>query len=134
MKHEDILKTVNRQSGMTVPDGFFEDFAVRMAASLPEQKWETPQNELPRSLWNKVRPYMYMAAMFLGVWCMMKMFNLMRPSNSDLSIENNAILSEAVSNDDFMNDYCLTDIENSDLLEDLYSEGFTPTALSMLDN
>lgn len=119
---------------MTVPDGFFEDFAVRMAASLPEQKWETPQNELPRSLWNKVRPYMYMAAMFLGVWCMMKMFDLMRPSNSDLSIENNAILSEAVSNDDFMNDYCLTDIENSDLLEDLYSEGFTPTALSMLDN
>ena len=32
---KDILEKVNRNDGMTVPDGYFDDFASRMAASLP---------------------------------------------------------------------------------------------------
>ncbi len=39
---KDILEKVNRNDGMTVPDGYFDDFAARMAASLPEREWEKP--------------------------------------------------------------------------------------------
>ena len=43
-----------------------------MASSLPEQVIKP----LPEpTLWHKVRPFVYMAAMFAGVWCMMQMFN-----------------------------------------------------------
>ena len=32
---KDILTKAARNDGMTVPDGYFDDFAARMAASLP---------------------------------------------------------------------------------------------------
>ena len=38
---KDILTKAARNDGMTVPDGYFDDFAARMAASLPEMEWES---------------------------------------------------------------------------------------------
>lgn len=114
---------------MTVPDGYFEDFAARMTASLPEREWEKPQPKvLPRSIWQRVRPYVYLAAMFMGVWCMMKMFDLMRSDSTGLSIENNPVMTAALGNDNFINDYFINEGEVSDyqLMEDLYETGFDP--------
>lgn len=124
---KDILTKVNRNDGMTVPDGYFEDFAARMTAALPEQEWEKPKPKvLPRSVWQRVRPYLYLAAMFMGVWCMMKMFDLMRTDS--LSIENNPVLTAAIENDHFINDYFLNegDVSDHQLMEDLYQNGFDP--------
>ncbi len=141
MKSQDILSTVNRRSGMTVPEGYFEEFAAKMTASLPEQPWEkadkTSEKDyiLPhKTLWNTIRPYVYMAAMFAGVWCMMKMFDFMRPSTSTLGIDNNPYLAEAVSNTTYVNDYILDsssefDDMDSGLYDDLYNEGFSPVSL-----
>ncbi len=126
---KDILTKVNRNDGMTVPDGYFEDFAARMTASLPEREWEKPQPKvLPRSIWQRVRPYVYLAAMFMGVWCMMKMFDLMRSDSTGLSIENNPVMTAALGNDNFINDYFINEGEVSDyqLMEDLYETGFDP--------
>lgn len=128
---KDILNKVNRNDGMTVPDGYFEDFAARMTASLPEREWEKPEPKvLPRSIWQRVRPYVYLAAMFMGVWCMMKMFDLMRTDSSGLSIENNPVMTAAISNDHFINDYFINEGEINDyqLMEDLYETGFDPSA------
>ncbi len=128
---KDILEKVNRNDGMTVPDGYFENFAARMTASLPEREWEkeTPK-VLPRSVWQRIRPYIYLAAMFMGVWCMMKMFDLMRADSSGLSIENNPVMTAAISNDHFINDYFINEGELNDyqLMEDLYETGFDPAA------
>ena len=117
---KDILEKINHKDGMTVPDGYFSDFAARMAESLPVQDWEKPQPKvMPRSVWQKVRPYIYMAAMFMGVWCMMKMFDLMRPESSGLS-------------------YFIYEGEISDyqLMEDLYETGFDINAYeeSLMDD
>ena len=134
---KNILETVNHNDGLKVPEGYFEDFARRMEASLPQQEWEREAASdaddgkprvLPRSVWQKVRPYVYMAAMFMGVWCMMKMFDLMRPSNEDIGIENNSTLAEAVSNDVFINDYYTSSVDDGELLDELYADGFTPTS------
>lgn len=127
---KDILTKVNRNDGMTVPDGYFEDLAKRMAASLPQQEWEKPEPKvLPRSIWQRMRPYVYLAAMFMGVWCMMKMFDLMRTDSYGLSIENNPVLTAAIENDHFINDYFINegDVNDFQLMEDLYQTGFDPT-------
>lgn len=129
----DILNRINRHDGMTVPDGYFEDFARRMADSLPEQPWEMeePQeNVVPRSWWQKVRPYVYLAAMFLGIWCMMQTFELMRPAYNDYSPENNPVIAAAMNNDYFMEDYLTTSAgaDDFDFYDELYSEGFTPVS------
>ena len=134
---KDILDKVNRNDGQTVPDGYFDDFATRMAASLPEREWEreTPR-VLSRSVWQRVRPYIYLAAMFMGVWCMMKMFDLMRPDASGLSFDSNPVLAAAVGNDYFVRDYVIGegDIDQYQLMEDLYETGFVPVDYDYTDD
>lgn len=117
---------------MTVPDGYFDDFARRMAAQLPEQPWEcqTPVGTVvkpSRRFWQTVRPYVYMAAMFLGIWCMMNMFDHIVPSRTDLSIDSNPVLTAAVSNDSFMNDYFIDGIDENELYEEMYDSGVVAT-------
>ncbi|TGG39391.1 hypothetical protein [Duncaniella freteri] len=130
---KDILEKVNRNDGMTVPDGYFDDFATRMAASLPPMDWEKDTVEtrvMSRSIWQKVRPYVYLAAMFMGVWCMMKMFDMMRPDTRGLNLDNNPVITAAVGNDYFFNDYVIThgDMSEYQLMEDLYETGYIPAA------
>ena len=61
---------------MTVPEGFFEDFVAKMEAMLPERpEAEQPRRIEHRTTWQRVRPYVYMAAMFAGIWCMLEMYN-----------------------------------------------------------
>lgn len=130
MKSQDILSEINHQSGMTVPDGFFDEFNKRMAENLPVQEWEKEQPVImPRTFWQKVRPYVYMAAMFMGIWCMMKGFDMMR-GDSPLPIEKNDQLVSAINNDAFFNDYFVPAVSETDIYDELYDEGFDP---SMLD-
>lgn len=132
MKGQDILSKIDHQSGMTVPDNFFEDFNKRMIEALPEQSWENSSPRImPRSFWSRVRPYVYMAAMFLGIWCMMKTFDLMR-GDVPVSVEKNTQLMSAINNDAFFNDYCSPAVNESDIYDDLYDEGFDPASLDSL--
>lgn len=133
---KDILARNNRRGGMTVPGGYFADFASRMAENLPEQEWEREAEDAPvrRSLWMKIRPYVYMAAMFAGVWTMMKMFDMMRPESASLSVEENPVLTAALSNDQFMNDLYLEEFDDYELLDEMIEEGtvedFSPETLT----
>ena len=70
-KKTPILDEIGRKHGMKVPENYFADFAGKMADSLPER--EIPLPEQP-TLWLRVKPWIYMAAMFAGIWLMMKMF------------------------------------------------------------
>lgn len=75
MKQEEseILNKLGKDAGFKVPDNYFEQFNQRMAQSLPPVTiTDTAQRP---SLWVRVRPYIYMAAVFAGVWCMMKVFD-----------------------------------------------------------
>jgi hypothetical protein len=121
---KDILSRINRRDGMTVPDGWFDDFASRMADSLPERPALENASPAPvsRTIWERIRPYVYMAAMFAGVWCMLKMFTLMT-SDSSTSLDANSVLAEAFNNETFVNDYILDDLNQWDVLDDMMEEG-----------
>lgn len=86
MRHEEQLKDkYGTDPGFRVPDGYFEDLNLKIMESLP------PYPEAPRvvdmSLWQRVKPYVYLAAMFAGIWIMMKVFHTV--SNSDsLNLDN----------------------------------------------
>lgn len=70
-KKTSLLDEIGRKHGMKVPEGYFADFTEKMVERLPER--EIPLPEQP-TLWLRIRPWVYMAAMFAGVWLMMKMF------------------------------------------------------------
>lgn len=74
MKDDDKLKAAfGNQGGWTVPEGYFESFAEKMMAQLPEVPEAPKQIELSR--WQRVKPYAYLAAMFAGIWLMMNVFH-----------------------------------------------------------
>lgn len=74
MKQEDILKEkTGCDSGFRVPEGYFETFRVELMESLPE--YPKAPKAVPLTVWQRLKPYVYLAAMFCGIWCMMKIFH-----------------------------------------------------------
>ena len=130
---KDILSKVNHNDGMTVPENYFEDFAARMCAALPEQ---TPEIVRPRGVWQRVRPYVYMAAMFAGVWCMLKMFSIMSGTPVNIPMEANPVMAEAFGNDAFVNEYVMNDLNQWDIYDEMMDDGVDAEAFtdSLLQN
>ena len=74
MKQEDqLISKYGKESGMKVPEGYFPDLEKRIMASLPPYKQK--QDIVEFSRWQRVKPYVYLAAMFCGIWLMMKVFH-----------------------------------------------------------
>ncbi|MFG6392087.1 MAG: hypothetical protein K1V76_07250 [Candidatus Amulumruptor sp.] len=135
MKHDDtntILDKIGRHDGMTVPDGYFDTLTQRIEASLPERDWEKEQadNIAPRSIWQRIRPYVYLAAMFAGVWCMMHIFSLTgATSQGQMSIDNYPVLAQALSDPavaEELSDETYYTTNEEDLMDMLWQEGFDP--------
>ena len=115
MKQEDstILNKYGKNPGFKVPENYFEDFNKRMSAMLPDVEI-TPVDVKP-TMWQRVKPLAYLAAMFAGVWCMMSVFShfngngnmdSIRAVAEKLDDKNNAedfIMSGAVSDYDILN-------------------------------
>ncbi len=86
MRQEDQLKEkYGTDPGFRVPDGYFDDLNARIAASLPAYP-EAPK-ATDMSVWQRIKPYVYMAAMFAGIWLMMQVFHNVTSSES-LSLDN----------------------------------------------
>ena len=120
MKKEktDILSKIGKDAGFSVPDGYFDTFAEKLAKELPEPVL-TPIT--PVTKWQRVRPFVYMAAMFGGVWCMMYLFSDLK---SRSSMEYNEQIAEAMSDEKFVDDYMnYGNIDNYDILEQMYEDG-----------
>ena len=117
----DILSTIGKDSGFKVPENYFSDFAEKMAKSIPDQEIQPiPQP----TRWQRVRPFIYMAAMFAGIWCMMQIFNGI--SSKDKGIYNPEIVAgfqNEANVDDFMlhgdvSEYDILTYEDSVAAED----------------
>jgi hypothetical protein len=54
-----------------VPEGYFEELSSQILSRLPEKTENEPQT---LSLWERVQPWIYMAAMFAGIALMVKIF------------------------------------------------------------
>ncbi|MCM1489969.1 MAG: hypothetical protein NC095_03990 [Muribaculum sp.] len=83
MKNSNILEKAGGKTGYTVPPHYFDNVRSKIMDNLPEYQ---VQKQPKLSAWEKVKPYFYMAAMFAGIWCMMKMFHII--SSTDLSLDN----------------------------------------------
>lgn len=66
MKEEDkILENIGTENPFRVPEGYFENLVSEVMNRLPEkEKFAIAQREPTR--WERVRPWLYMAAMFIG--------------------------------------------------------------------
>ncbi len=96
MKREDstILEKYGKNPGFKVPENFFEDFNKRMTEMLPDVEI-TPVDVKP-TMWQRLKPLIYMAAMFAGVWCMMQVFTHFTDNSG---INTVSVVAEKMGND-----------------------------------
>lgn len=119
--------------GMRVPAGYFDSFADQMSAMLPDRPElrATAEADRPRSFWESVRPYVYMAAMFAGVWCMLQMFHMMSGGNELAPMDSNPVLAQGLATDDFLYDYVMSDVSSRDIFDDMVDDGLMPDNFDM---
>ena len=65
-EEQDIIRKCGKRNPFQVPEGYFEDFTQRLMDQLPEQEEVQPDEE-QITLWQRVKPVLYMAAMFVGM-------------------------------------------------------------------
>ena len=70
-KKKIVLKDMAKVNPFTTPEGYFENFTNDIMSQLPNVVRE---NSISVSRWQRVRPWIYMAAMFAGIAVMLRLF------------------------------------------------------------
>lgn len=84
MKEEDkILKKVGTENPFKVPEGYFEGFTSEMMSRLPEKEHIVELRKEPTT-WEKVRPWLYMAAMFVGAALIIRVASVNHAPDTDM--------------------------------------------------
>lgn len=123
MKEEDkIISRFGKKSPYIAPPGYFESISEEINSKLPD--YPAPL-EVKLSKWQRIKPYMYLAAMFMGIWLMMQMFHLVSGSQK-LDLDNPpAQIAAYMGGDDaeeiWFNSSNLSDEELLDEVSDQYT-------------
>ncbi len=73
MKEEsNLLKKVGAKNPFKVPDRYFENFSSELMNKLPEKDTLIISQEI--TLWQRIKPWLYMTAMFCGIMLSVKIF------------------------------------------------------------
>lgn len=106
MRQEDRLKEkAGKRNPYKVPDRYFDSFKSELMSKLPAYPEKPEEKKI--SIWQRVRPYVYLAAMFAGIWCMMKIFH-----NATATQQQPAPIAEVVNS----NQLIVSDEESYDYL------------------
>lgn len=85
-KEEELLeRRFGRDDHRRVPEGYFDALMTEVMSKLPEQEQEPRYVKMTR--WEKLKPYVYLAAMFAGIWLMMNIFGRVIKSDQ-VSLDN----------------------------------------------
>ena len=71
-KEDNILRKAGTSNPFRVPDHYFENFTQELMNKLPEKE-PMPLMSEP-TLWDRVKPWLYMTAMFCGIMLSVKVF------------------------------------------------------------
>jgi len=71
-KEDNILRKVGTSNPFRVPNHYFENFTQELMNKLPEKE-PIPLLEEP-TLWERVKPWIYMTAMFCGIMLSVRVF------------------------------------------------------------
>ena len=99
MKEEDILlKKLGKEDSFKVPDGYFENLTSEMMNKLPEKE-KVVFKEEPVSTWIRLKPLLYMAAMFVGAALIIRVASSDRKSVADIDVAVTEIETEVISDE-----------------------------------
>ena len=83
MKEENkIISKVGTKNPFKVPDGYFTDFTQELMNKLPEKEILYANQEV--TFWQRVKPWIYMTAMFCGIMLSVRIF-VDKPNKDEFS-------------------------------------------------
>ena len=112
MKEEDeLLKKCGTKNPFMVPEGYFDNFSKELMNKLPEkEQTSAPQETI--TTWQRIKPWIYMAAMFCGLMFSVRV--VVGPPKQDTPIFTAAETEqfsdeyiETISDHSMMDDYTL---------------------------
>lgn len=120
MRQEDNIKDkVGKRTPYKVPEGYFDSFRSNLMNSLPEYPEKPKVVKLSR--WQRIKPYVYLAAMFAGIWCMMQIFHHVSTAEQNKEERMLAFAETELYYDDmYLDSYSGEDLELQDEVTDLY--------------
>ena len=99
MKEEDILlKKLGKEDSFKVPGGYFENLTSEVMNKLPEKE-KVAFKEEPVSTWTRLKPLLYMAAMFVGAALIIRVASSDRKSVADIDVAATEIETEVISDE-----------------------------------
>lgn len=111
-KKENILDSIGGKTGYKVPEGYFEQLSARITEQLPEREIEKPEIV---TTWQRLRPYLYMAAMFAGIWLMVQVF--VAPI-----VQEEREMTAAIEHEEDLEEYMLYSMDEYTIFETLYAD------------
>ena len=105
---KDLLRKYGREAPYSTPEGYFDDFTARLLERLPEVE-AAPEPRVTR--WSRVKPWVYMAAMFCGLMLSVRMLVGTGGGDSDMTGETISGYTveelDAIMDKTMMDDYTL---------------------------
>ena len=99
MREEDILlKKLGKEDSFKVPGGYFENLTSEVMNKLPEKE-KVVFKEEPVSTWTRLKPLLYMAAMFVGAALIIRVASSDRKSVADIDVAATEIETEVISDE-----------------------------------
>ena len=118
-KLEEIDKSKNP---FKVPDNYFANFNEEIMDLLPEKEFEPP---VKMTLWDRAKPWVYMAAMFIGLYFMINFLTNNGSSATQETVVAEQTTQSAVNNVDYWSTVHITEEEFYEYLEgQLIDDGF----------
>ncbi|GHS97080.1 hypothetical protein FACS189421_03240 [Bacteroidia bacterium] len=91
-KQGNRLEETGNKNPFKVPEGYFEGLTGQIMSQLPERIHKEPKKV---SLWERVQPWVYMAAMFAGIALMVNLFvGQPKQSSTGLNLTSEAEMEE----------------------------------------
>jgi hypothetical protein len=85
------LESIGNKNPFTVPEGYFEGLTEQIMSRLPERVSESEQ---PASAWERMKPWLYMAAMFAGLYLMINLFTQIGAPKATPALTSSADIEE----------------------------------------
>lgn len=135
MKEEDyIIQRCGKKNPFNTPEEYFKGFTQQLMEKLPEQstfeteKKEEKETELTIPLWQRIKPLIYLAAMFVGLIICVKS-TLPLPEQEFLTnTEETSVIGEEDIN--YAMEYAMLEIDNYTLFQYLTETEFDSEELS----
>lgn len=131
---DDNLKSKLKENPFTVPEGYFEGLTEQIMKQIPEEKFIPKPEKV--SLLDRIRPFLYMAAMFAGLGLFFKQIARIdtdsekKTNPSTLLVKNTMTNNPGIKNMD--NKYSEDDAF-LDYLEDQYTEELINETVNALE-